>query len=163
MWPLPAAESVLNPDPGWASCQLPPSEQGAVRVWGGRNLRNLSVTSFERGSQCSNKFWRSIGGVMVGNRLTMSQTTGKASSLPGCVRKSVASSLREVILSARIWWDIWSVGFSSVHLGTRETQTYWSWSSRRPWWRSGASVVQGEAERWPAQPGEGSGGILEHL
>lgn len=120
MWPLPAAESAVNPDPGWASCQFPPSEQGTVRVWSGRSLHHLSVTSFERGSQCSDTFWRSIG-VTLNNRLTVSQTREKASSLAGCARKSVASSSREVILSAQIWWDIWSVGSSSVHLGTRDT------------------------------------------
>ena len=71
-------------------------------------------------------------GVLVNTKLIMSQQCAfaaqKANSLLSCIRKNVASRLREVILRlcSALVRHIWSAGSSAGLASTRETWTYWS-------------------------------------
>ncbi|KAJ7406636.1 rna-directed dna polymerase from mobile element jockey-like [Pitangus sulphuratus] len=73
-------------------------------------------------------------GVPVDNNLSMNQQyalEAKANGILGCLRKSIVSRLREVILPlySALVRHIWSAMSSSGLLSTRETWSFWIRSS----------------------------------
>lgn len=96
------------------------------------NPRQYRVEANVLGSSSAGK----DSGVLVDNKLSMSQqhilVTKKASGILGCIRKSIGSKLREVILTlySALVRHIWSAVYSSGLLSTRQTWKKWSGSSR---------------------------------
>lgn len=69
----------------------------------------------------------------------------------GCISRSAANRLREVMILPLSWhwWDIWGPGSRSGHPGARETQTYQSEASEGPggWLRGCATQAEAQSVR----------------